>query len=77
MVFAEAIAFLNAFFLFSSVGFIAFELVSPLLARLILPLIIWILEFVRLLLFLPQFIIEQIVIWLTTDYFLYPKDEGA
>ncbi len=68
---------INAYFLFGFGGLMFFELVSPLLARLILPLVNLILDVVRMLLWFIQYMTVELSICLITQNFLYPKDEEA
>jgi hypothetical protein len=53
-------------------GLFALSLASPLLARFILPVIITLLEVVRLLIFAVQSMIDQLLIDQLVDSFLYP-----
>jgi len=70
------VAFLDAYFLFGFGALLAFALLAPFFARVILPCAIMALEVVRLLLFAVQYLIDELLICPTTKCFLYaPKAE--
>jgi hypothetical protein len=73
-IFLSIFAFFNAYFLICFSGLMAFALVSPLLVRVIIPLVIAILEIVRLLLWIPQYVMDALIIGITQNIY-YPKSE--
>jgi hypothetical protein len=68
----RVLALLDAYLLFGFGELFALSLASPLLARFILPLIITLLEMVRLLVSVVQYLIDQVLIDPLIDSFLYP-----
>jgi hypothetical protein len=75
----RVIAFIDAYLLFGFGAFLALSLTSPLLAHFVLPLIIMLLEVVRLLLLFVQYIIDQVLIEPLIRSFFYPthKEEAT
>jgi hypothetical protein len=67
---------IDATFLFSFGGLFALSLASPLLARFILPLVITLLEVVRLLVWFVQSMIDQVLIEPLIHSFFYPTREN-
>jgi hypothetical protein len=74
--FLRALTVIDAFFLFMWGGLFALSLASPLLARFILPLVITLLEVVRLIVLFVQSMIDQLLIELLIQSFLYPSREN-
>jgi len=66
---------IDAIFLFSFGGLFVLSLASPLLARFILPLVITLLEVVRLLIWFVQSMIDQVLIEPLVHSDLYPTPD--
>ena len=71
--FLRIFAFINAYFFYCGSGFLFLALMLPLIARLIFPSVIMILEVIRMLLLGVQLAIDELLISTTTKFFLYPK----
>src|SRR5262249_886345 len=67
----RVLAFLDGFFLFCFGGLFALSLASPLIAHFILPLVITLLEVVRVLLLFIQYLIDKVLIEPLIHWFLY------
>jgi hypothetical protein len=75
----RVLAFFDAFFLFGFGGFLVLSLLAPLLARIVLPLVITLLEIVRLLVLFVQYLVDELLIHSLINSFLYPisTDEAS
>jgi hypothetical protein len=71
----RVLAAADAYFLFGFGGLFALSLVSPLLAHVVLPLVIMLLEVARLLIWLIQYLIDQVLIEPLIHSFLYPPPQ--
>jgi hypothetical protein len=67
------LAFFDAFFLFGFGGFLLLSLLAPSLARIVLPLVITLLEIVRLLVLFVQYLVDELLIHSLIKSFQLPR----